>query len=124
MIPSKIVILCVDDEENPLHLRKLVLQKIGFQVETATSVRMAMDMLDFYHVDLVLSDQLMPGETGTDLAQQVKSKHPQIPVVLLSGVNEIPQDAHHADMFVSKVEGPRALCDHISEVLARRGITT
>jgi len=122
LIPGRIVILCVDDEENPLHLRKLVLQKSGFQVETATSAKMALDMLGFAHVDLVLSDQLMPGGTGTELAQQIKSQHPEVPVMLLSGVNEIPPDAHYADRFVSKVEGPRALCEHISEVLAKRGI--
>lgn len=122
LIPNRIVILCVDDEENPLNLRKLVLQKQGFLVETATSATMAMEMLNFSHVDLVLSDQLMPGGTGTELAQQIKEKHPELPVVLLSGVNEIPQDAHYADLFVSKVEGPRALCEHISEVLAKRGI--
>ena len=120
--PYSIVILCVDDEENPLHLRKLVLQKNGFRVETATSARMALDILTCSHVDLVLSDQLMPGGTGTELAQQIKSRRPDLPVVLLSGVNEIPADADFVDLFVSKVEGPRALCEHISEVLAKRGI--
>jgi DNA-binding NtrC family response regulator len=118
---SDIVILCVDDEENPLTLRKLVLQRHGFQVVTANSAGTAMAMLDSSHVDLVLSDQLMPGGTGTELAQKIKQTRPDLPVVLLSGVNEIPQDAHFADLFISKVEGPQAICERILGVLAERG---
>ena len=63
------VILCVDDEENPLMLRKLVLQKAGFEVITANSAKQALKRLGSRKVDLVLSDQLIPGTTGTELAQ-------------------------------------------------------
>ena len=80
-----------------------------------------MRMLDSSHVDLVLSDQLMPGGTGTELAQKIKTTRPELPVVLLSGVNEIPDGAHFADSFISKVEGPKALCERITGVLAQRG---
>lgn len=118
---SEIVILCVDDEETPLTLRKLVLQRHGFQVMTANSAGTAMEMLNASHVDLVLSDQLMPGGTGTELAQRIKQTRPDLPVVLLSGVNEIPQDAHFADSFISKVEGPQAICERILGVLAEHG---
>lgn len=119
---NEIVILCVDDEETPLTLRKLVLQKHGYHVMTANSAGMAIEMLDSSHVDLVLSDQLMPGGTGTELAQKIKRTRPELPVVPLSGVNEIPQDVDFADSFISKAEGPQALCERISGVLAKRGL--
>jgi CheY-like chemotaxis protein len=117
------IILCVDDEMLPLTLRTLVLQKQGYQVKTATSVSDAMQVLETSHVDLVLTDQLMPGGTGTELARQVKLKMPAMPVVILSGVNEIPRDATHADLFISKVEGPKAMCDKIHAVLSERDAT-
>jgi hypothetical protein len=41
-----------------------------------------------------------------------------LPVIIVSGVNEIPEDAIFADRFVSKVEGPEALFRNIAEVLA------
>jgi DNA-binding NtrC family response regulator len=107
----------------PLTLRTLVLQKQGYQVKTATSVSDAMQILETSHVDLVLTDQLMPGGTGTELAKQVKLRIPAIPVVILSGVNEIPTDATHADLFISKVEGPKAMCDKIHAVLSERDAT-
>ena len=119
MSGSKPVLLCVDDEPNSLVLRKLVLQRSGYEVVTAASAVEAMDLLASQKVDLVLSDQLMPGQTGTDLARMIKSRWPGMPVILLSGVNEIPSDAEIADLFVSKVEGPVKLCQKIDEVLAR-----
>lgn len=115
------VILCVDDEALPLTLRTLVLQKNGYRVKTALSAADAMQVLHSCSVDLVLTDHLMPGGTGTELARSVKQIWPDLPVVLISGVNEIPADATHIDLFISKVEGPMAMCEKISAVLAQTG---
>lgn len=117
---DKFLILCVDDEENPLVLRKFLLQKAGYNVVTARSAEEAMEIAGRQDVDLVLSDYLMPGTTGAELAQQVKSHYPHLPVVLLSGVNEIPAGADIADAFLSKVEGPERLCEQIATVLSER----
>src|SRR6185437_11780856 len=76
LVPSKSIILCVDDEPNALMLRRLVLEKAGYSVVTAPSSAEALRILSNTPVDLVLSDQLMPGGTGTDLARQVKARHP------------------------------------------------
>jgi CheY-like chemotaxis protein len=116
----KIRILCVDDEESPLVLRKCLLQKAGYEVITARSAQEALHIASSNRVDLVLSDYLMPGISGTELAQQVKAQYPEIPVVLLSGVNEIPVNADVADAFLSKVEGPERLCQKIASVLSER----
>jgi DNA-binding NtrC family response regulator len=116
----KTLILCVDDEELPLTLRRLVLEKQGYEVETVRSATEAMRALSDHPVDLVLTDQVMPGGTGTELARSIKKRWPDMPVILISGVNEIPPDAMYADMFISKVEGPTAMCAKISAVLAAR----
>lgn len=76
-------------------------------------------MLNSHQVNLVLSDQLMPGQTGTELTRQIKSRWPSLPVILISGVNEIPPDAAIADLFMSKVEGPVMMCQNISDVLTK-----
>jgi CheY-like chemotaxis protein len=110
-------ILCVDDEELPLVLRKLVLEKQGYRVVTAYSLAEAMQFLESNQVDLVLTDQLMPGGTGTELTKRVKKAWPGMPVILISGVNEIPPDAKYADLFISKVEGPAVMCQKIAGVL-------
>lgn len=117
MTPHRSVILCVDDEDNPLVLRKLVLEKAGYKVLTARSGQEALQMLTTQHVDLVLSDHLMPGVTGSELAQRIKAEHPRIPVILISGLNDIPVNADAADAFISKVEGPDKLCKQVAAVL-------
>jgi CheY-like chemotaxis protein len=115
------VILCVDDEPTALFLRKAVLQKFGFQVITASSAKEALGVLAGNQaVDLVLTDLLMPEVVGTELARIVKERYPHLPVVVVSGVNEIPPEAVHADLFVSKLEGPIALHERLRQVLEGR----
>ena len=113
----KAVILCVDDEENPLVLRKYVLQKAGYEVVTASSGKEALALAASRSVDLVLSDHLMPGMNGTELAQQLKAEHPKLPVILISGVNELPSGSAFANAFLSKIEGPDAMCREVAAVL-------
>ena len=113
----KAVILCVDDEHNPLTLRKFVLQKAGYEVLTASSGKEALELVASRQVDLVLSDHLMPGMHGTELAQRLKAEHPKLPVILISGVNELPAGSSIANAFVSKIEGPDALCKEVAAIL-------
>jgi CheY-like chemotaxis protein len=121
MVPSSITILRVDDEETPRTLRKLILQKHGYQVVTAASGAEALGMLDRWDINLVLSDQMMPGMSGTELTKSVKAMRPTMPVILISGVNEIPADASYADRFISKVGGPELLFNTVAEVLTAYG---
>ena len=119
-----ITILCVDDEDLPRTLRKLILQKQGYQVIPASSGAEALALLERGGISLVLTDQLMPGMTGTELTKLVKSTRPAMPVILISGVNEIPPDAIYADRFISKVGGTQLLFDTVAEVLAAYAVRT
>ncbi len=107
MVQSKAVILCVDDEANPLALRKLVLQKAGYEVVTANSAKEALALAATRSFDLVLSDYLMPGTTGTELAQKLKAEHPRLPVILISGVNELPAGSTDRQCIPEQDRGPR-----------------
>lgn len=118
MSEHQAVILCVDDEEIPLKLRRLVLEQAGYEVVTAGSAAEALEIVTSHHIDLVLSDQVMPGSTGTELARKIKAKRPGLPIILHSGVNEIPSDASCADLFLSKVVGPVILCEKVAAVLS------
>ena len=118
-MPESASILCVDDEQVALFLRKAVLQKFGFEVVTANSAKEALQVLSERRVDLVLSDLLMPEVSGTELAKVIKEKYPGLPVVVVSGVNEIPPEVRYADLFISKLEGPVRLCERLREVLGQ-----
>ena len=121
MPADSFTILCVDDEEIPRTLRALVLRKQGYQVITAASAAEALEPLSRGPIDLVLSDQMMPVMTGTELTKLLKATYPRIPVILISGMNEIPPDANHADRFISKVGGPELLFKTIIEIMESYG---
>jgi CheY-like chemotaxis protein len=121
MPAEDVTILCVDDEEIPRMLRKLVLQKMNYRVATASSGQEALERLTLGGIDLVLTDQMMPHMTGTELTKAVKQLYPGMPVILISGVNEVPPDAAHADRFISKVGGPELLFATVAEVLRAYG---
>jgi CheY-like chemotaxis protein len=116
---GNLTILCVDDEEIPRTLRTLILRKHGYHVIAAASGSEAIELLSREPVDLVLTDQMMPLMSGTELAKCVKGARPHMPVILISGMNEIPEGAEIADRFVSKVGCPELLFRTIAEVLGQ-----
>jgi len=72
-IPTgKPLILCVDDSESQLWLRAKVLEKNGFSVLTASTASKALQWMRQAAVSLVLSDHMLGGITGTELAAEVK----------------------------------------------------
>jgi len=114
------MILCVDDEETALVLRRAVLQRAGYQVITAQSGSEALQYVASGDFALVLSDYLMPGMNGAELTKHIKTTHPDIPVLLISGLNEPPSDAAVAEGFISKPVGPETLCEEVAALLSRQ----
>jgi CheY-like chemotaxis protein len=114
------VILCVDDEVNALLIRKAIFESKGYVVVTARNYQQALNVFSSVRVDLVISDHFLQGETGCELAGKLKEYNSTIPFLLLSGVTEIPLEAKHADVFMSKLEGPERLLDVAARLLMSR----
>jgi CheY-like chemotaxis protein len=110
-------ILCVDDEPISLLARSRVLEKAGYEVISAASAAAALEALQSHSVDLVLTDLLMPDMSGLELACEIKMQNPNLPIVLFSGVNEVPPERSCVDLFLSKLEGPAFLCEKVAEIL-------
>ncbi len=66
-------ILVIDDEDSMCNFLEIMLQKEGYDVETACDGFSAVDLLKENNYDLVISDMNMPGMTGLDVLQEVKS---------------------------------------------------
>jgi CheY-like chemotaxis protein len=96
------VILCVDDEASALALRCLVLSTAGYEVVTAADGAAALELFGCIHVDLVITDHLLPGLTGTQVAAEMKRLRPAIPIVLFSGLVDVPLGSEHADLVITK----------------------
>jgi len=81
-------ILVVDDEESLLDLVKEVLGAQGYNVFEARSAKVALEVLRSEHIDLVLSDVVMPDLDGNELSKIVKKEFPNSKIQLMSGFNE------------------------------------
>ena len=85
------VVLLVDDEERILSALRRTLRREGYELLMARTAAQALAMLEERPVDLVVSDQKMPGLTGVDFLAQVAERRPGIPRILLTGwPEEIP----------------------------------
>lgn len=82
-------VMVVDDEPLNVDLLRRTLQR-QFDVVEAASADEALSWLQGNGGDIavILCDQLMPGQSGTELAQVVRSRWPQIRFVLVTGVDE------------------------------------
>ncbi|MBW8754788.1 MAG: response regulator [Sphingomonadales bacterium] len=79
-------ILLVDDEEMVRHSTAEMLREIGYTVIEAPSVAVARQILRTSdRFDVVLTDYLMPDETGADLVSEVRAHFPDMPIMLLTG---------------------------------------
>ena len=115
--PRPPTILCVDDEPNALAIRKMLFQHAGYTVFTATDGATALRLFNSNDFDVVLSDHLLPGESGAELARQMKLLKPHIPIALLSGVSDLSSGVELADAFINKADGPAQLLERIAALL-------
>lgn len=81
-------ILVVDDEVALTELTAEILQAEGHQVETAFKASEALDALKEKKFDVIISDVVMPGMNGFELANKVKKEYPDIKIILVSGYND------------------------------------
>jgi two-component system, cell cycle sensor histidine kinase and response regulator CckA len=80
-------VLLVDDEGAVRRFAMRVLEREGFKVYEASHGAEALDLLreGMAAVDVVVSDIVMPNLNGVELLLQLKSSHPELPVILMSG---------------------------------------
>lgn len=101
MRPKK-TILCVDDNEQALSVRKFMLETRGYRVLTASSSAQALEIFREGGIDLVLSDLIMPLMDGNELVRRMKELAPEVPAILISGSVKAFDRANRADAFLPK----------------------
>ncbi len=112
-------VLVVDDDPAVCRVIGKLLLRQGFTVMYAHCAAEALTMLDgASHVDLVLTDQIMPGMTGVELLDRVHLRWPTMPGVLMSGIAAAPPRG-----FLQTLRKPfsaNELSHCVSEVLSPR----
>jgi len=77
-------ILIVDDEKNYLLVLSAVLEDEGYEVLTALSGQEALEIHKTSDLDLILTDMKMPGMSGIELLESIKSINPDLPVIMMT----------------------------------------
>ncbi|WP_258194501.1 response regulator [Janthinobacterium sp. PAMC25594] len=120
-------LLLVDDEPNILASLKRLLRRDGYHILTANSGQEGLDVLASHAVDVIVSDQRMPGMLGADFLRKAKLLCPQTIRIMLSGYTELQAvtDAVNEGAifkFLTKPWEDHQLREHIAEAFRLKGI--
>ncbi len=115
-------ILVVDDETLVSSVFKLLLESDGHSVSTAARGQEALALFRPGNFDIIVTDLLMPGMKGDELAAAIKEFAPMTPVILITGNNEtMPSQPHrlkHVDYLLGKPVSIEELREAIRSVSA------
>jgi DNA-binding response OmpR family regulator len=113
------LILCIDDQQTALLARQRVLAMGKHDVVSADNATVGMELFLSLPVDMVVMDDSLPDTSGVALAREMKRRKPQVPILLISGAIDIPDNCEVCDWFLSKLAGPQELLHSVDALLKR-----
>ena len=115
------LVLCVDDELVGLKVRKIVLERAGYQVLTAPDGVSGLALFAEQAVEAVVLDYSMPGMHGGDVARRMRETKPEVPILLLSAYMGLPPEVTSlVDLSMTKGEGAPVLLEKLGSLLRPR----
>jgi CheY-like chemotaxis protein len=116
-IVARKTLLCVDDEVVGLKVRKIILERQGYDVLTASEGAEGLQVFAEHEVDAVVLDYFMPGMNGGVVASAMKQSKPDVPIILLSAYITLPDSVMNTvDAFITKGDSPEILLNKIAEL--------
>jgi CheY-like chemotaxis protein len=119
-------ILVVEDDPRVRAVTRRTLQAAGYAVYEAITGLAAINFLDAHpgEIDLLVSDVVMPGANGREMADLLRSSHPDVPIVFMSGypTTEIERRGLKVEpgQILQKPFPPEALIAVVGDTLSRR----
>jgi len=87
-VKSKPTLLVIDDEAGPRDALRVILRPF-FNIEAAESAGAAIDVLNSRPIDLITLDQKLPDRQGLDLLQDIKHRHADVEVIIITGYGSL-----------------------------------
>jgi EAL domain-containing protein (putative c-di-GMP-specific phosphodiesterase class I)/FixJ family two-component response regulator len=118
-------LLLVDDEENILSALRRLFRKDGYRILTANSGAEGLELLARHEIDVIVSDQRMPGMTGVDFLRRCKVMRPETIRMTLSGFTDLQSiiDAVNEGAvykFLTKPWDDDRLRDHVAQAFQQK----
>lgn len=125
----KPALLLVDDEKSICSALKRTFDRREYDVYEANNGMIALDILNRHPVDIIISDQRMPGMKGTELLQIARERHPETSRIILSGqsdYNDMADAINKAKVhqFIAKPWDDSELLHTIHQVIAESNTVT
>ena len=117
---SKPTVLCVDDQVFNLNIRGMLLEQFGCVAIKATNHKEALRLATETPVDVAVIDfHLADGETGEEIARDLRVLQPGLPLIMLTGDSRLPQSACDVvdAVLIKGASNPTALLDLIEKLL-------
>ncbi|WP_454564953.1 response regulator [Pseudomonas sp. AIG] len=100
LAPFAAQILLVDDDHAVRFTTALLLRELGYEVVEMSSGESALKAVKSgFTPHLLISDQMMPGKTGIELSQELRTQFPSLPVLIITGYTH-PSQEHFGDVKV------------------------
>ena len=123
---EKVQILVVDDETVVREGIRRVLESDLYHVETCSSGRAALDLMQEKEFELVVSDLKMPGMSGLEVLKTVKILQPEIPVIIITGYSTVDTAVeamkNGAIDYIAKPFSPEQLIEKVEKALERKSV--
>ena len=120
--PTKRKVIVADDEETIATTLAMILKQAGFEARAVFSGEQVVELLDSFQPEILITDVVMPGMTGIEVAIAVRTRLPDYKILLFSG------QAATADLLEeAKTHGHEfeivAKPAHPSDLLAKLGVS-
>ncbi len=99
-------ILIVDDEESLLELSSQILSTHGYTIHQSNNGEDALKILEQHHIDLLLSDVIMPKMDGLQLAKEAKKLNPKLKIQLISGFSDNIKNKDQDNLLQKQLNKP------------------
>ena len=115
---TQLVAMVVDDDPLVLLNTSAMLEDLGHTVIEAASAEEALNALRRKNdIDIVITDQAMPGMRGDELARAIRSDWPELPVIIATGFAELPQSTRAEFPRLSKPFDQKQLAEKLAETI-------
>ena len=119
-------VLVVDDEPGVRQLSTRMLRRLGYDAVATASGAEALDLAEGSLPDVVLTDLMMPGMDGRELRDALRTRHPELPVIIMSGhpaAEMLRQEgAGPRNQWISKPFSLATLAAHLQQALANHPV--
>jgi len=121
MTDTRPKILSIDDNQSLNSMRQIVLAVSGFDCDLAATAEQALAMVLTCNYDAILLDYYLPGTTGSQVANTIKTLRPEIPIIVVTG-EELHEHSDAVHSYMIKGEGPEVLLAKLHSIVGLKSV--